>query len=443
MKKIDWLPKRATNLLGDIRGLVIPPGLDISHVKSLSRKWPGTQRFAKYVRLTAWLLLLQASRLCWPQDTVTVPGGAVFDGAQCYFSWSDPKFNEQLRRLAVAIFGVDEVKNNGTLGCLTFPYRGAGYNVFGNDVHAGVDLRSKAGRPVYSIEAGTVVHINFCLKDKTSQAALCKSKDGKEHSTVIVENAKQTRKVLYLHLSEIDAGLVEGSSIPVGTTLGKSGGVGATQPHVHVEAWPSSSSEYKTRNAAITGSACGNGRCTDADIARLTQDPTVTVGVSESANDFPPTPVDGGGSSAVSAAACDLPIEKPGMSGQDAQAALGPARDTDRADAIYYLVKGDKFRIPQCGPELGLALTGATEAHRARAIKALATVVQANLSGEDAAAILGTVKECSETNRADAIYYLAEAKKFKPILSGKELGMILDGTTGAARARAIQAISAK
>lgn len=152
-------------------------------------------------------------------------------------------------------------------------------------------------------------------------------------------------------------------------------------------------------------------------------------------------PTDGGGSRVVSDIACDMPIEKPGMSGQDAQAALGPARDRDRADAIYYLVKGGKFRIPQCGPELGLALTGATEAHRANAIEALATVVQANLSGEDAAAILGTAKECSETNRADAIYYLAKAKKFKPILSGKELEIILDGTTGAARAKAIQYIS--
>ena len=138
---------------------------------------------------------------------------------------------------------------------------------------------------------------------------------------------------------------------------------------------------------------------------------------------------------------CKEPVVKEGISGQDAQAALGPALDKDRADAIYYLVKGGKFRIPQCGPELGLALTGATEAHRARAIQALAGVVQSNLSGEDAAAILGTAKECSEKNRADAIYYLAKANKFKPILSGKELEMILDGTTGAARARAIQHIS--
>ena len=88
-----------------------------------------------------------------------------------------------------------------------------------------------------------------------------------------------------------------------------------------------------------------------------------------------------------------------------------------------------------------MALTGATEAHRAKAIAALAPVVKANLSGENAAAILGTAKECSETNRADAIYYLALAKKFKQILSGKEMEMILDGTTGSARAKAIEYIS--
>lgn len=140
---------------------------------------------------------------------------------------------------------------------------------------------------------------------------------------------------------------------------------------------------------------------------------------------------------------CKEPVVKAGLSGSDAGLALGPAKDYYRADAIEALVKGEKFRVPQCGAELGIALTGATGEHRARAIKALVPVIKSNLSGEEGAAILGTSKECSEYYRADAVTHLARGKKFKADLSGKELEMILDGTTGEHRARAIGAFSAK
>ena len=139
---------------------------------------------------------------------------------------------------------------------------------------------------------------------------------------------------------------------------------------------------------------------------------------------------------------CKEPVVKAGLSGSDAGLALGPANDYYRADAIEALVKGERFRVPQCGAELGITLTGATGEHRARAIKALVSVIKSNLSGEEGAAILGTSKECSEYYRADAVTHLARGKKFKADLSGKELEMILDGTTGEHRARAIAAISA-
>ena len=105
------------------------------------------------------------------------------------------------------------------------------------------------------------------------------------------------------------------------------------------------------------------------------------------------------------------------------------------------MVSGRKFREPQCGKELGAALKGATGSHRARAIGALVLVTKNSLTGEDAAAMLGSAKECGDNDRANAIIYLAGGNKFKPDLSGKELEMILDGATGRFRAFAIDAIS--
>ena len=138
---------------------------------------------------------------------------------------------------------------------------------------------------------------------------------------------------------------------------------------------------------------------------------------------------------------CTEPVTKPGYSGQEAALALGPTIDNDRAIAIYYMVQGRKFREPQCGKELGAALKGATGRFRAAAIQALVLVTKNSLTGEDAAAMLGSAKECSDADRANAIYYLAVGNKFKPDLSGKELEMILDGATGRFRALAIDAIS--
>ena len=151
----------------------------------------------------------------------------------------------------------------------------------------------------------------------------------------------------------------------------------------------------------------------------------------------------GGGASSTPAdvSECKEAVARPGLSGWEAALALGPAKDHDRANAIISMVQGGTLRIPQCGGELGVALAGATEAHRARAIEAIVSVAKSGLSGEEGAAILGNAKECSEFDRANAITYLAGGKKFKQDLSGKELEMILDGTSGAHRARAIDAIS--
>ena len=140
---------------------------------------------------------------------------------------------------------------------------------------------------------------------------------------------------------------------------------------------------------------------------------------------------------------CSAPIGKEGLSGQEAALALGPARDYYRANAIEAMVKGGILRVPLCGIEMGLMLKGATGEHRARAIAALVKVARSDLTGVEGAAMLGTPAECAEYYRANAISALAKGKRFKSNLSGKELAMILDGTTGEHRARAIAAISEK
>ena len=368
----------------------------------------------KYVKIASVgaIVIFAGLPVTQAQEVVSIPGGTV-ERRMCYLNFSSTKtdYNNAIERTAFAA-----LHRSG--GCQTYPYRGGNYNEFKNEVHAGLDLRAPEGTPVFAIEAGNVVHLNF---------------DGVSHSTLIVENPTATRKVLYLHMSKIH--VREGDSIAAGAPIGTSGSVGAAAPHLHVEVWPKASPHYASRNSAITGTACPKGVCTDADIEKYTLDPVVLV-AGDSAT-APPT--DGAASTASDV--CKEPVTKPGLSGYEAALALGPTIDNNRADAIVSMVKGRKFREPQCGKELGAALKGATGGHRARAIEALVLVTKKSLSGEDAAAMLGSAKECLDNNRADAITYLAGGNKFKPDLSGKELEMILDGATGSHRARAIDAIS--
>lgn len=368
----------------------------------------------KYVKIVSVgaIVIFAGLPVTQAQEVVSIPGGTV-ERRMCYLNFSSTKtdYNNAIERTAFAA-----LHRSG--GCQTYPYRGGNYNEFKNEVHAGLDLRAPEGTPVFAIEAGNVVHLNF---------------DGVSHSTLIVENPTATRKVLYLHMSKIH--VREGDSIAAGAPIGTSGSVGAAAPHLHVEVWPKASPHYASRNSAITGTACPKGVCTDADIEKYTLDPVVLVSGNSA--------VAPSGDNAASGASevCKETVIKPGISGQDAALALGPTKDDNRANAIIALVKGGKFREPQCGKELGVALTGATEAYRAKAIQALVLVTKSSLSGDEAAAMLGTSKECSEDNRANAITYLAGAKKFKADLTGRELAMILEGTSEAYRAKAIDAIS--
>ena len=151
---------------------------------------------------------------------------------------------------------------------------------------------------------------------------------------------------------------------------------------------------------------------------------------------------DGTNSNAAGSIDCNEPTIEPGMSGRDAVLALGPAKDRDRYNAIAALVAGGKFRIPLCANELALILKE-TGLYRARSIAELANLTKSELSGRESATILGSVQELAELDRYRAIAALATAKKFKSSLTGEEMAMILEGTTGADRARAIAVLSAK
>jgi hypothetical protein len=156
------------------------------------------------------------------------------------------------------------------------------------------------------------------------------------------------------------------------------------------------------------------------------------------------TPVgDGTNSNAAGSIDCTEPTIKPGMSGRDAELALGPAKDWDRYKEIAALVAGGKFRSPLCANELALILKETTGDSRARSIASLTNLTKSELSGRESATILGSAQELAEWDRYRAIAALASAKKFKSSLTGEEMALMLEGATGDARARAIAEWSAK
>ena len=122
---------------------------------------------------------------------------------------------------------------------------------------------------------------------------------------------------------------------------------------------------------------------------------------------------------------------------------MGPAKNWDRYNAIVALVAGGKFRSPLCANELALILKETTGSSRARSIAELANLTKSELSGRESATILGSAQDLAEWDRYNAIAALARAKKFKSSLAGEEMEMMLEGATGAARARAIAEWSTK
>lgn len=177
----------------------------------------------------------------------------------CYFS-SDVAYQAKLKALSNLALG--EHEDDGKLGCVTYPYVAGQYDVGGslkilNDVHAGIDLRARTSSKVFAIDGGTVVYQNLCVTtDKQKSEGKCLTKDGKQHSTLIVENEARSHKILYLHLSTHDEAISINALVKKGATLGFTGAVGTDTAHLHIEVWTSTAPQYCARQAALAGSAC-------------------------------------------------------------------------------------------------------------------------------------------------------------------------------------------
>jgi hypothetical protein len=172
------------------------------------------------------------------------------DEGECLTLPSDPVKAENVRRLALVLLG----SYGSDLGCVTFPYLGAPYNIAGNKAHAGIDFRAN-DVPVMAAEAGVVRKVMFCDPAKTKG---CDPAAGS--STLIIENNGRTRKTLYLHMLSID--VARGDYVFAGQTVGTAGSVGADAAHLHFEVWPEHSPLYCTRERSISGSACADAEST-------------------------------------------------------------------------------------------------------------------------------------------------------------------------------------
>lgn len=128
------------------------------------------------------------------------------------------------------------------------------------------------------------------------------------------------------------------------------------------------------------------------------------------------------------------------MTGAEVAAALGNLTESDRTSAVTSMARSGKISTPLSGSDGAAILQGSTQQARANAINELAPLFKANLSGQEAEAILGSASELSDNSRTYAIIALARAKRFGPSLS-EDIALALKGTTQQARANAINEIA--
>lgn len=128
----------------------------------------------------------------------------------------------------------------------------------------------------------------------------------------------------------------------------------------------------------------------------------------------------------------------PHLTAPEAATVLGSVnelREQNRAAAIRSLVRTS---VPgSWGAEVSAPLSGCTGGNRSYAIAQLASRLRANLTGMEAATILGQPEELREQNRAAAIRSLVDAGRLRLPFSGDELSLVLTGTTGGNRSYAI------
>lgn len=128
------------------------------------------------------------------------------------------------------------------------------------------------------------------------------------------------------------------------------------------------------------------------------------------------------------------------MSGIDAARALGGMREGDRYNAIAAMARTGQIRSPVSAADGAAILQGTTQVSRSASIARLASLFKADLSGAEAAAILGAEATLSEGNRYNAITALARAERFGPSLA-EDAALALQGTTQVSRAAAISQIA--
>ena len=129
------------------------------------------------------------------------------------------------------------------------------------------------------------------------------------------------------------------------------------------------------------------------------------------------------------------------VGGAEAARMLGNLRDGNRQNAIANLARSGQIRAPLSAAEASSMLAGTTQGSRAASIAALSGVLKNDLTGQEAAAILGSGTDLTDGNRSNAIAALARAKRFGPSIGG-DAGPALNGATQGARATAIAEMAA-
>ena len=149
------------------------------------------------------------------------------------------------------------------------------------------------------------------------------------------------------------------------------------------------------------------------------------------------------GSIRSSAIAQVAPYLTAGITAQEAADILGAPNELSeahRANAIQFIAQAKK--LGTLGAEAALMLKATTGSSRSLAINQIAPYLKAGLTAQETAEILGTPNELSEVHRANAIQFIAQAKKIRPGLSEGELAPVLAGMTGSSRTLALSALRA-
>jgi hypothetical protein len=129
---------------------------------------------------------------------------------------------------------------------------------------------------------------------------------------------------------------------------------------------------------------------------------------------------------------------KTGLSADDTGQLLGNTNDLNQQDRLYAIhALAAANKLAPWAADAAKPLSGTSGGHRAQAIAAIAASLRNNLTGSEAAVILGNAEVLNEHDRLYAIHALTRAKKLKQPLSGDEVAMILVGTSGGNRVQAL------